>query len=74
MQEVDPIDPGVLTETAVAEAIRLRLDQVRASQGEDEAWYEDLRAIADDVAAHLPEPYRSIEVDAFLYDEDGLPR
>ena len=59
---------------AVTEAIRLRLEQVRASSDEGETWYADLLAIADDVAAHLPEPYRSATVDELLYDEHGLPR
>jgi antitoxin VapB len=59
---------------AVTEAIRLRLDQVRADKDEDEAWYDDLLAITDDIAAQLPEPYRSIDISGFLYDEHGLPR
>lgn len=59
---------------AVTEAIRLRLAQLREATAEDEAWLQDLQALAADIAAELPEPYRSADIDTLLYDERGLPR
>ena len=42
-------------------------------QGE-ELLVEKLLAIGRDCAAHLKEPYRSVDHDGLLYDERGLPR
>jgi antitoxin VapB len=60
-----------LTE-AVTVSVRERLDRVRREQGESLA--ERLLAIGRDCAAHLREPYRSLDHGEFLYDERGLPR
>lgn len=57
---------------AVTRAVRERLDRVRQQQGESLA--DHLLAIGVDCAAHLEEPYRSMDHAALLYDERGLPR
>jgi antitoxin VapB len=58
--------------TAVTEAVRERLDRVRRKHGVDLA--ERLLVIGRDCAAHLKEPYRSINYENMLYDERGLPK
>ncbi|MBI2316831.1 MAG: type II toxin-antitoxin system VapB family antitoxin [Betaproteobacteria bacterium] len=57
---------------AVTVAVRERLDRVRRQRGVD--LVDRLRAIGRDCAAHLKEPYRSIDHGTLLYDERGLPR
>jgi antitoxin VapB len=57
---------------AVTEAVRERLERVRRDQGVGLA--DRLLAIGKDCAAHLKEPFRSIEHGDLLYDERGLPR
>ena len=58
--------------TAVTEAVRERLDRVRREQGINLA--ERLLLIGRDCAAHLKEPYRTIDHDKMLYDDRGLPK
>ena len=58
--------------TAVTEAVRERLDRVRRERGVDLA--ERLLAIGRDCAPRLKEPFRTIDHDAMLYDERGLPK
>jgi antitoxin VapB len=58
--------------TAVTEAVRERLDRVRSERGAGLA--DRLLKIGKDCAAHLHEPYRSIDHGELLYDEKGLPR
>ena len=58
--------------TAVTIAVRERLDRLRQLQGPNLA--DRLLAIGMDCAAHLKEPFRSIDHADFLYDEDGLSR
>ena len=58
--------------TAVTEAVRERLDRVSRKHGVDLA--ERLLAIGRDCAAHLKEPYHSINHGDMLYDERGLPK
>jgi antitoxin VapB len=57
---------------AVTVAVRERLDRVRAENSPGLA--ERLLAIGDHCAAHLDEPWKSIDVDGYLYDELGLPK
>ena len=57
---------------SVTEAVRERLDRVRREQGVDLA--ERLLAIGRDCAAHLKEPFRTIDHDKMLYDDRGLPK
>jgi antitoxin VapB len=57
---------------AVSEAIRERLERVRGNSRKDMA--ERLLDIGRDCAAHLKEPYKSMDVGELLYDEKGLPK
>jgi antitoxin VapB len=58
---------------AVTEALRERIERVKRSGRHGLS--ERLLAIGRDCAAHLKEPYRSIDHGDLLYDEKtGLPR
>jgi antitoxin VapB len=57
---------------AVTQAVRERLDRIRAQRGGNLA--DRLVAIGRDCAMRLGEEYRSEDHDALLYDEKGLPR
>jgi antitoxin VapB len=57
---------------AITEAVRERLDRVRCEQGA--GLVDRILKIGKDCAAHLQEPYRSIDHGELLYDEKGLPR
>ena len=57
---------------AVTEGVRERLDRVRRGRGVSLA--DRLLAICKECAAHLKEPFRSIDHGDLLYDERGLPR
>lgn len=58
--------------TAVTEALRERLERLRRDRSGSVA--KRLLAIGRDCAARLKEPYSTIDHDALLYDERGLPR
>ena len=60
-----------LTE-AVTIALRERLDRIRHQQSGE--LVERILAIGRDCAAHLREPYRSVDHGEFLYGENGLPK
>lgn len=60
-----------LTE-AVTEAVRERLERVRANRGEGLA--ERLVKIGEDCSRRLKEPYRTVDHADLLYDDKGLPR
>jgi len=57
---------------AVTEALRERLERLRRERNGGLA--ERLLAIGKDCAAHLKEPFRSIDHGEYLYDERGMPR
>jgi antitoxin VapB len=57
---------------AVSEAIRERLERVRGNSRKSMA--ERLMEVGRDCAARLKEPYKSMDVDELLYDENGLPK
>ena len=57
---------------AVDKALHERLERVRKSKGSGLA--ERLLKIGRECAAHLKEPYRSIDHGELLYDEKGLPK
>lgn len=57
---------------AVTEAIRDRLERVRGKSNEGLA--ERLLEIGKDCAAHLKEPFKSMDIDELLYDEKGMPK
>lgn len=57
---------------AITEAVRERLERVRRRRQGGLA--ERLVAIGKDCAAHLKQPYRSVDHADLLYDEKGLPK
>jgi antitoxin VapB len=57
---------------AITQALRERLERLRAGEGDDLA--RKLVRIGKDCAAHLKEPFRSVDHGELLYDEKGLPR
>ncbi len=57
---------------AITEAVRERLDRVRSEHGTGLA--DRLVKIGKDCAAHLREPFRSVDHGELLYNEKGLPR
>jgi antitoxin VapB len=57
---------------AVTQAVRERLDRVRRERAGGLA--DRLLAIGKDCAAHLKEPFRTVDHGDLLYDERRLPR
>jgi antitoxin VapB len=57
---------------AVIKAVRERLSRVRGASRHELA--DRLSQIGKECAAHIKEPYRSIDHGELLYDEKGLPR
>jgi antitoxin VapB len=58
--------------TAVTEAVRERLARVRRAR--DVGLSERLLNIGRDCAAHLKQPFRTIDHADMLYDDRGLPK
>jgi len=58
--------------SAVAIAVRERIDRLRAQKSGSLG--DRLLAIGKDCAAHMREPYLSIDHGDLLYGDDGLPR
>jgi antitoxin VapB len=70
-QEVARVTGESMT-AAITEALRQRLGRL---QREPEGNLADrLIAIGEDCAAHLKEPFRSVNHGELLYDERGLPK
>ncbi len=57
---------------AVTEAVRERLERLRGEHGVGLA--DRLVKIGKDCAAHLEEPFRTVDHGELLYNEKGLPR
>jgi antitoxin VapB len=57
---------------AVDKAVRERLERVRETKNDGLA--ERLLKIGRECAAHMKEPYLSIDHGEMLYDEKGLPK
>src|SRR5208337_526334 len=57
---------------AVTEAVRERLERVRRERAVPLS--DRLMEIGKDCAAHLKEPFRSLDHGHLLYDEKGLPQ
>jgi antitoxin VapB len=57
---------------AVTRAVAERLDRVR--RAEKDRLSDRLLELGKDCAAHLRQPFRSIDQGDLLYGEDGLPR
>jgi antitoxin VapB len=58
---------------AVGVAVQERLERVRKDKGNG-GMAERLLKIGRECAAHLKEPYKSIDHGELLYDEKGLPK
>ncbi|HYO42297.1 MAG TPA: type II toxin-antitoxin system VapB family antitoxin [Candidatus Limnocylindrales bacterium] len=59
---------------AITEAVRTRLDAVRAERAEDGVDWEKVVALAAEMREMLGEEYLGQDFDALLYDEMGLPK
>jgi antitoxin VapB len=59
---------------AVTEAVREKLERVRRQRKKQKGLAKRLVEIGKDCAAHLKEPYRSMDHGDWLYDDKGLPR
>lgn len=70
-QELARLTGESMTE-AVTEAVRERLGRLKGERGTDLA--DRLLEIGRDCAAHLKEPYLSVDHGDLLYDDLGLPR
>ncbi|MFZ3266464.1 MAG: type II toxin-antitoxin system VapB family antitoxin [Terriglobales bacterium] len=57
---------------AVTEAVRERLHRIRGQRGGGLSGR--LLSIGKDCAAHLKEPFRTLDHGSLLYDDQGLPR
>jgi antitoxin VapB len=57
---------------AVDKAVQERLERVRGTKGD--AFVERILKIGRECAAHMKEPYLSIDHGELLYDEKGLPK
>jgi antitoxin VapB len=63
---------GETMTTAVTKAVRERLERVRCAQGG--GLTERLVKIGKDCAAHIRQPFKSIDHGDLLCDQRGLPR
>ena len=63
---------GETMTAAITEAVRQRLERLPQEQGTDLA--TRLVMIGKDCAAHLREPFRTVDHGELLYDKEGLPR
>ena len=59
---------------AVTKALRQRIERIRSDRGLEGNLHERLLAIAKLSAAHMKEPWKSIDHGELLYDEMGLPK
>jgi antitoxin VapB len=58
---------------AVETAVQERLERVR-KKDDMEDWVQRILQIGRECAAHMKEPYKSIDHGELLYDEKGLPK
>lgn len=70
-QELAELTGETMT-AAVTEAVRERLKRVKAEKGA--GLVQRLLEISKDCAAHMKEPYRTVDHGELLYDEKGLPK
>jgi len=63
---------GETQTAAITEAVRERLERIRNKRAGSLA--KRILAIGKDCAAHLKEPFPSIDHGDLLYDKDGLPK
>lgn len=71
-------ETGESMTAAVTEAVRERLDRVRAARGETEseaeARFQQIHALFDLMRERAPAGYWAQDFDEMLYDERGLPK
>jgi antitoxin VapB len=65
---------GLSMTAAVTEAVRARLDQVRADQAEPDLDIERATTLLRELRERMPPGYLDRDFDEMLYDEKGLPR
>jgi antitoxin VapB len=58
---------------AVETAVQERLERVRRKDSKED-FVKRILQIGRECAAHMKEPYKSIDHGELLYDEDGLPK
>lgn len=59
---------------AVTKAIEERLARQRNTEERIHERAEAILAIGREAARHMPPEWRTMDVDAWMYDENGLPR
>jgi antitoxin VapB len=59
---------------AVTTAIRERLARVRSADDQVRARAQMIKAMGREIASRLPPEILTMDVDAYLYDENGLPK
>jgi antitoxin VapB len=60
---------------AVTNAVRERLDRIRAERGDDhEARVRRMLEMAAEIGRRMPPGYLDQDFDELLYDENGLPK
>lgn len=69
-KELSKLTGETLT-VAISKAVRERLDRVRSERGDGLA--DELLKIGKDCAAHLREPFRTVEHGDLLHNGKGLP-
>jgi antitoxin VapB len=67
-------ETGMSMTAAVTDAVRRRLDEVRAERGDAGIDLERALALTAEMRARLGDNYLARDFDADLYDERGLPR
>lgn len=67
-------ETGVSMTAAVTDAVRRRLDEVRAERGDGEIDVDRAMALTAELRERLGADYLARDFDALLYDERGLPR
>lgn len=67
-------ETGQSMTAAVSDAVREKLERIRAERGEGPIDIERGLALAAEIRARLGEDYLAQDFDELLYDEMGLPR
>lgn len=67
-------ETGLSMTAAVTDAVRRRLDEIRAERGDGRIDIEEAMALTAELRERLGPDYLARDFDAQLYDERGLPR
>jgi antitoxin VapB len=65
---------GTSMTAAVTDAVRRRLDELRAERADEGIDLERALALAAEIGRRMPPGYLDRDFDALLYDARGLPR